>query len=112
MREFFARFSLCAQGFGNVLSLFFFCLKRFFQSIVEALSNAYLMKLPVEEGLFGPDVLLMVLRTYLRNFVEPIFTLHLSKVLLGSSGGSHMTEVHRSAMLRKLTFLLLCCWKC
>jgi hypothetical protein len=50
------------------------------KTIVEAVSNSYMLELQIEEDVLGVDVLLMVLRTYLRNFVEPIFTLHLSKV--------------------------------
>ncbi len=49
----------------------------------------------------GPDVLLMVLRTFLRNFVEPIFTLHLSKLLLGHGGAGGMSEARRVAFLNK-----------
>jgi len=51
------------------------------RSLVEAVTNAYTHGWTPTEGL-PPEVLLMVLRTYMRLFKEPLLTLHLSRDLL------------------------------
>ena len=51
------------------------------RSLVEAVTNAYLHGWTPTECL-SPDVLLMVLRTYLRLLTEPLFTLHVARPML------------------------------
>ena len=51
------------------------------RTTVEAVANAFALGFVVVDGL-GADVLLMVLRTYLRHFTEPLWTLHVCKHLM------------------------------
>jgi len=51
------------------------------RDLVEAVCNAYVYGFAPYEGL-PCEVLLMVLRTYLRTLTEPLFTLHVSRVLM------------------------------
>ncbi len=48
---------------------------------VEAVANAFALGYPTVDGL-SADILLMVLRTYLRCFTEPLWTLHISRHLM------------------------------
>lgn len=62
------------------------------RDLIEALSNAYTCGFVPEEGVNAP-VLLMVLRTFLRQFVEPLFTLHFSRQLLEKCGNSEAKQI-------------------
>jgi len=70
-----------------------------YRSLVEAVTNAYTHGWTPTEGL-EPAVLLMVLRTYLRLFTEPVFTLHVSRQLLSAvpSSSQGRREALRSAL--------------
>jgi hypothetical protein len=51
------------------------------RATVEAVANAFTLGYAAVEGL-SADVLLMVLRTYLRAFSEPLWTLHVSRHMM------------------------------
>jgi hypothetical protein len=51
------------------------------RALVEAVTNAYIYGWVSTDGL-SAEVLLMVLRTYLRLFTEPLYTLHLARDVL------------------------------
>ncbi len=54
------------------------------RATVEAVANAFTLGYAAVEGL-SADVLLMVLRTYLRHFTEPLWTLHVSRHMMQAS---------------------------
>lgn len=68
------------------------------RALVEAVTNAYTYGWVSTDGL-SCEVLLMVLRTYLRLFTEPLYTLHLARDLLFR--GSQKSENMQVAILRE-----------
>jgi hypothetical protein len=64
------------------------------RATVEAVANAFTLGYAVVEGL-SADVLLMVLRTYLRHFSEPLWTLHVSRHMMQAT----FTKIRGAALL-------------
>lgn len=74
------------------------------RNLVEAICNAFLHGWAPMDGVPVP-VLLMVLRTYLRNFAEPLFTLHLSRELISSCSSVKNNEIRLERL--KMAYTLL-----